>query len=987
MTLMPPNATADNSFDLSFKVFHELMNRKVNEVLLACSPYDAYIMEEEGRLAQRIIHEYRGLNLSRPPCLTYVSSAREALETLSSRRFDFVISTPRLDDMPAYRLGREIKARFGQLPVFLLTHNPNIEALDPQYRDRSAINRSFVWGGNADLLLALIKNEEDRMNVEADTERAMVRVIILVEDSPLYFSSFLPILYKEIVSQTQAVMEESLNEEHRFFRMRARPKILMAESFEEAQALYQRFRPYLLSVLSDVRYPKDGKIDPDAGVALLRQIKSDMPDIPLLLMSSEESNTHRSKEIPATFLNKNSPTLHSGIRRFFKEELGFGPFIFRLPDGRELATAGTLKELENVLPEIPDESIRYHGSRNDFSRWLMARSEIYMAFRLKPVKTSDFDTIADLKAYLIESLRQRRMVRQKGIVTDFDPRRIDMEADFIKIGQGSLGGKARGLAFMAARFKEERERLEGFAGVQVLIPKTLVISTDGFDDFIEVNRLSDMASCTKTDEAISALFVEGTMPDWLDHTLDAIVGNISGPLAVRSSGLLEDVQYQPFSRLYKTLLLPNSSPSPAERKERLARAIKRVFASTFLKAARNYARSTQHRTEQEKMAVMIQLLAGCPIGNRFYPTFTGKVQSINFYPVSRMNAEDGIATISAGLGSPGGEDLGGLRFSPLHPQLLPQFSTVEDILQNSQSHFLALDLSPPASPISTPESSLIRLPIDELPVGHPIRRLCSTYNPEENRIRDALVAGGFPVLTFAPILKFSTFPLSDILITLLDIGRRGMGGPVQMEFAVTLPPTAEGTASFHLLQIRPMTQLEQDMNVVISDSEKSEAMAFSSLALGNGRIDNITDIVWVNPQTFDPGKTVDIAAEIALINRKMVTENRRYLLIGPGRWGSSDRWLGIPVTWKDISAVAAIVETASETLKAEASQGSHFFQNITSAGIFYLTILTPSHGFIQEGWLDRQPTETPLPHLKHIRLSVPLAIKVDGRRSRGVILS
>lgn len=986
MTAEPHDPAAD-SFDLSFKVFHELMTRKVKDVLLVCSPYDAYIMEEEGRLPQRIIHEYRGLNLSRPPCLTYVSSAREAIDTLSERRFDFVITTPRLDDMPAHLLGREIKARFDDLPVFLLTHNPDLHGLDPRCADRKVIDRIFVWGGNADLLLALIKSEEDLMNVDADTRRAMVRVIILVEDSPVYFSSFLPMLYKEIVLQTQGVMEESLNEEHRFFRMRARPKILLAESFEEAEALYRQFQPYLLSILSDVRYPRDGRTDPDAGYALLKVVKSETPDIPLLLMSSEESNESRSRQIPATFLNKNSPTLHTGIREFFKNELGFGAFIFRRPDGKELARATSLRELEKVLPGIPDDSILYHGSRNDFSRWLMARSEIFMASRLKPVKTTDFGSVAELKTYLIESLQQRRRVRQSGIVTDFDPENLDMEADFIKIGQGSLGGKARGLAFMASRFKKHRKELEGFPGIQIRIPKTLVVSTEGFDDFIETNQLSDMASCDKTDSEITDVFLKGEMPPWLEHTLSTIVDAIPTPLAVRSSGLLEDVQHQPFSRLYKTLLLPNSDPDPSARLEQLARAVKRVFASTYLKAARTYARSTQHRTEQEKMAVMIQQLAGNRFGDHFYPTLTGKAQSFNFYSVSRMKAEDGIAIVSAGLGSPDGEDLGGLRFSPCHPQLLPQFSTVEDILQNSQSRFFALDLSVTGTQVTESGSAMVRFPIDELPIGHPIRKLCSTYIPEENRIRDAAAAGGHPVLTFAPIIKFATFPLPAILRTLLDIGRQGMGGPVEIEFAVTLPSLEGDPTAFHLLQIRPMTQLDQDMDVVISESEIATALAHTNLALGNGKLEGIADVIWVDPDTFDPARTVDIAAEIGKINGAIQRDGRGYLLVGPGRWGSSDRWLGIPVSWTDISAVAAIVETATGNLKAEASQGSHFFQNITSAGIYYLTILDESQGVIHQDWLKRQPFIAATDFIRHIRLKRPLTIKVDGRRSRGVILS
>ncbi|MFZ7128278.1 MAG: PEP/pyruvate-binding domain-containing protein [Desulfobacterales bacterium] len=983
-----PQIPAVDDFDLAFKVFHELMARKVSDILLVSSLYDAYIMEEEGRLAQRIIHEYRGLNLSRPPFITYASTAREAMKALAERRFDFVITTSRLDDMPAHEMARDIKAGFNNLPVFLLAHNPNLFSLDPHCLDRRFIDRIYLWRGNADLFLALIKSEEDRMNVEADTHRAMVRVVILVEDSPAYFSAFLPILYKEIVSQTQDVMEESLNEEHRFFRMRARPKILLAESYEEAEALYRRFKPYLLSILSDVRFPRSGRIDPEAGIALLKQVKSEIPDIPLLLMSTEESNQHRAGEIPATFLNKNSPMLHQGIRQFFKDELGFGAFVFQMPDGREVARVSSLRQLERVLPRIPEASILHHASRNDFSRWLMARSEILMASRLKPVKTSDFETPADLKTYLIESLRQRRRKRQRGIVMDFDPEHFDTEADFIKIGRGSLGGKARGLAFMASRFKTHREALDRFGEVRIQIPKTVVITTEGFDDFIETNHLTDLACCDESDTGINEIFLKSRLPDWLEHSLRTVIESIGHPLAVRSSGLLEDVQYQPFSRLYQTLLLPNSHPEPSARLDQLARAVKQVYASMFRQEARIFARSTQHRTEQEKMAVMIQQLVGSRFGSRFYPALSGKAQSFNYYPVSGMKPDDGIAIISAGLGSPEGEDHGGLRFSPNHPQLMPQFSTVEDILQNSQKRFFAMELSGVHPGIgSDAEASLMQVPIDELPVGHPIRRLCSSYIPDEHRIRDASVAGGIPVLTFAPIIKFNSLPLPDILRTLLDIGRKGMGGPVEIEFAMTLPPAGSGPAAFNLLQIRPMTQLEQDVDVVITEAEAASALASTRMALGNGRLFDIHDVVWVDPATFDPVRSIEVAAQVGRINAGLRKEGRRYLLVGPGRWGSSDRWLGIPVSWTDISEVAAIVETSAPRLKAEASQGSHFFQNITSAGIFYLTILDETQGFIRQEWFESQPVVEAAESIRRIRLERPLTVKVDGRRSRGVIMA
>jgi hypothetical protein len=974
-------------FDLSFKVFHELMARKVNQILLVSSPYEAYIMEEEGRLAQRIIQEYRGLNLSRPPHLTWVSSAREALVELDLRPFDMVITMPRLGDMPAHRLGRRIKEHHPELPVFLLTPNPNWLALDPLCFDKRNIDRVFIWSGNADLLLAIIKSVEDRLNVAYDTRRARVRVLIMVEDSPFYVSSLLPLLYKEIVSQTQAVMEESLNEEHRFFRMRARPKIVMADAYEEALALYRQFRPYLMGVISDVRYRREGRVDPDAGYRLLQTIKMESPDIPLLNISSEESNRKRALKIPAVFLNKNSPVLHEDIRLFFQEHLGFGEFVFRLPDGREVGRAANLRQLETVLPDIPEASIRYHGTRNHFSGWLMARSEILLAYRLRPVKVSDFENLSGLRDYLVACLRERRRGRQRGVVTDFDPQHFDPEADFVKLGNGSMGGKARGLAFMASRLKTATSGDDAYAGIQVGVPRTFVVATDIFDAFIDANGLRDIASCEKTDDHVQQVFQEGHLPPVLQQAIDLFLSHADYPLAVRSSSLLEDAQHQPFTGLYETYLLPNAHPDRNVRRRQFEWAIKQVYASTFREKVRRYARSTGYRIEQEKMAVLVQELTGAETQGFFCPDISGQAFSFNFYPVAPMEAEDGIALIAAGLGAPDNGKIDALRFSPHHPQHLPQFSTVDDILQNAQRRFRALDLRTGRRRVDAETTGMMaQLDIDDLP-DHPlIQALSSTFVSEENRIRDsAPTRGGYPVLTFAPILKHNTFPLAAIIIDLLKIGRQGMGGPVEIEFAVQLPRERDDEAAFHLLQIRPMPQFEQQTTAALTETDKTEGLCFSRLALGNGRYDDVADIVLVDPERFDPARTAEIATEIGRLNAELRRAGRRYLLIGPGRWGSADHWLGIPVTWNDISQVAAIVETGHPRIQADPSQGSHFFQNLTSLGIVYLTLQNPDHGHLRWAWFERQPDLVCTDFLRHIRLAVPLSIQVDGRTSEAVI--
>ncbi len=974
-------------FDLSFKVFHELMAKKVADILLVSSPYDAFIMEEEGRLAERIIHEYRGLNLSRPPMLSWVSSAREALDILAQKKFDLVITMPQVDETDAYELGRQIKTRFPDLPVFLMIQNTSRHLLDRQDTDRTFIDRTYVWFGNSDLLLALIKNLEDRLNVAYDTQRAWVRVIIIVEDSPIYYSSLLPLLYKEIVSQTQAVMEESLNDEHRILRMRARPKILVAQTYEEAIDLYQKYKPYLLSVFSDVRFPKSDKLDDEAGFKLLSKIRQDNPDLPLLNFSSEESNRAQAQNIPAVFLNKNSGTLHSEIRSFFMQYLGFGDFIFRLPDGKKIDKASDLREMEKILPTVPDESVFYHATRNHFSSWLMARSEIMLASKLKPVKISDFKSVHEAKQYLVSIIRDRRMGRQKGIISEFDADRFDPDTDFSKIGKGSLGGKARGLAFMSTRLKNQPEIHEKFKDVTITVPKTLVISTEGFDAFISENNLGEVATGDDSDPEIIRLFANARMPAMLERDLHHYLKHARYPLAVRSSSLLEDAQFQPFAGIYKTYMIPNNDDDFAVRYKQLTLAIKLVYASTYCESARAYVKSTFHRTEDEKMGVVIQQLTGEAYGQHFYPAISGVAQSYNYYPISYLKPDDGLAHIALGLGRIVVEGAAAMRFSPRYPQFLPQFSTVDDILENAQRFFYALNLNGfPEDLLTNEDATLEKLDIDSAMHDAPVRLLCSTYSAQDHRIRDGVQASGYPVCTFASILKFDALPLAEILTEILAMGRQGMGCPVEIEFAVNMPLDADQKPIFELLQIRPMAVNQSNLSVEIRDDDISKAFCYSTMALGNGQFEEIRDIIFVHPDRFDAAKTVQIASEIAQVNKEMRRRNQKYLLIGPGRWGSADRWLGIPVRWPDISGVGAIVETTIEGLKADPSQGSHFFHNITSLGISYLNTSEGGKDFINWEWLMSLPAEAETPHLRHVSVEKPLLLKIDGKESKGVII-
>ena len=985
---MEPVATlSSDPVDLSFKVFHELMNKKVSNILLLSSPYDAFILEEEGRLAERIIKEYRGLNLSRPPRLTWVSTTSEAFKRLNEKTFDFVITTPRVDGMAPHTFARQCKKQYPKLPIFLLTRN-HAEIVQGRSDGTSeAYDRTLYWNGNADLLLAQVKNLEDRWNISRDTKLARVRVIIMVEDSPYYYSSVLPLLYKEIVLQTQAVMEDALNEEHRLLRMRARPKILSAATFEEAVDLYHQYRPYLLSVLSDARFPKNGETYAYAGHDLLKMIKKESPDVQLLMFSSEEENRTKAESIPAMFVNKNSPALHSQIRSFFVKFLGFGEFVFRMPDGREVARATNLRNMEKILPSIPTDSLVFHANHNHFSTWLMARAEIELAKKLRPYKIADFSSISDLRNFLVACFHERRKGRQRGIVTDFDINDYDPDIDFIKIGRGSLGGKARGLAFLSMMLKESSELNNKFPNVNIIVPETMVVSTEGFDAFMTESQLDEFTASDPSDEDICRMFIEKRFPDWLYRDLKKYLEHNTFPLAVRSSSLLEDAYFHPFAGIYRTYMIPNNDPSLEKRIGQLIQAIKCVYASTFLKDSRSFARNTLHRTEEEKMAVVLQKLMGTEHNGYFYPSLSGVAKSFNFYPIAPMTAEDGIAHIALGLGKTVVEGMDVLRFCPKYPELLPQFSTVDDILKNAQRYAYALKMEGfPDDFAKSEDGTLARLAIDEM-ADHPaVKYLASTFHPQDNRIRDAWHPDGYPVMTFARVLKHKAFPLPDILSEIMEIGRKGLGEHVEIEFCAHLHDDNERKTDFSLVQIRPLAIRTKGDGVSIEQKDVEKAIVYSRQALGTSRSYPISDIVYVKPDQFDPARTVEMVGEVGAINGKLEKEGRKYLLIGPGRWGSADRWLGIPVTWRHIAGVDTIIETSVKNLQADPSQGSHFFHNITSLGIGYITVRPEASDRIDWGWLDKQTIVEENRHVRHVMVEHPAILKIDGNSGNAVLL-
>ncbi|MFO7749026.1 MAG: PEP/pyruvate-binding domain-containing protein [Desulfobacteraceae bacterium] len=975
-----------------FKIYHDLMKKKVEEILFVSSPYDAFIMEEEGKLALRIINEYQGLNLSRPPKFSWASSAEKAFEKLGRKKFDLVIAMSNLDNIDISEFAEKVKQACPDIPFYLLVHYSCNIHRDIGTTDNHAIDRVYVWNGNADLLLAIIKNREDSMNVAFDTEIANVRVIIVVEDSPYHFSTFLPTLYKIIVKQTQAVIDESVNEEQRLLHMRGRPKVLVAQTYEEAWALYEAYRPFLLSVFSDIKLPRNNVLDQEAGYDLLTRIKQENPDLSLLVLSTEEQFETKIKSIPAVFINKHAANFNDQVKDFFIQCLGFGDFVFTTSDKQVIASASDLRTMEKVLPRVPDESILFHAAKNDFSRWLMARSEIDLALKLRPYKIHDFSVVGELRKFLIANIHRRRKWHRQGVVIDFDAEHFDTDADFTKIGRGSLGGKARGLAFLVSQLAGSSELEEKFPGVEFSVPKTVVITTQAFRSFMELNDLTSLLKETgdHTDTAIVDLFLKAQLPQWLERDLWVYLENVDFPIAVRSSSLFEDAHYQPFAGLYKTCILPNSDYNFQVRFKRLTRAIKLVYASTFLKAPTSYARSTMHQIKDEEMGVILQQLTGSWHDRRFFPSISGLAQSYNFYPVSNLKAEDGIAYMALGFGKIVMEGGQTIRFCPSKPQMLFQFSDVEDILKNSQTYFYCLEKKSTDGGGHSEEELIDdpfihRVDVNDATDLSVVRSLVSTYYPQDNKIRDSFSKSGIPILTFASVLKYNIFPLAEILEEIIRRGSRWMGTSIEIEFAVNFEPGGDKKGEFSLLQIRPMGRYRQNMDITIGKEDIREAVCYSTMSLGNGSYDDISDILYVDPETFTPGKTGEIAGEINQLNALFSGTGKKYVLIGPGRWGSSDRWLGIPVAWDSISNAGVMVEVAMEGLKADSSQGSHFFQNITSFGISYLTIQEKQADFIDYEWLKELPAENVTRFVRHITCKTPFDILVDGKNSRAVI--
>lgn len=962
--------------DQHFSLFHDLMQKKVKSVLLVSSPYDAFIMEEDGSISARIVNEFHGLNLSNPPKITWASSGQEALGRLARQRFDLVITMPEVSDMEGNELARQIKVMYGDVVIVMLSHSMATPKFTPEISScNSAIDRFFVWSTDPALMLAIVKNVEDHLNVESDTRNAMVRVIILVEDSPYYISKLLPLMYKKIVQQTQNVLDESLNQEHRILKMRARPKILLATTYEEALNFYERYKKDVLGVISDGRYLRKCKMDPGAGLRLLKKIRKEQPSVPLLLLSAESVNAEFAKDIPARFIDKNSATIDREIQSFFLENLGFGDFVFRLPDGKLVGWATNFKSFEEALHSVPAESLVYHLENHHFSHWAMARSEVVLAAKIQMAESKQFSDVQELRECLIHNVHSLRKERQQGVVVHFSNGEYDRDImDFVKVGHGSLGGKGRGLAFMA-NILPKCQTIEALP-LDVKFPKTIVIASAGFDSFVEENSLQDLDR-GQSDATIAEVFLACPIPAWLLSDLRKILNTIKAPLCIRSSSLLEDGHARPFAGLYKTYMIPNNQEEFHDRFVELQDAIRLVWASTWFEGPLAFSKSVHSTQEKDSMAVVVQEIVGRQYGDYFYPAISGVAQSHNFYPIDPLKSEDGIVHIALGLGKTVVEGEKTVRFSPEYPKHIMQFSSVDDMLRNGQRYFYGLDMRRRGRSLGSDDHvNLTRLEVDECLDSPAVMALVSSYYPQEDRVRDGFSPSGVPILTFASILKYRTISLPESLSAVLKLAYRGIGCPAEIEFAVDLDPDPEKSA-LYILQMRPMVKSGDSYHVAISEEEKDKAFCHSHQALGHGVFDSIHDIIIVKPGDFDPARTVEIAAEISGLNKTLLQEDLSYLLVGPGRWGSADRWLGIPVQWQDISGVRGFIELRPEEFKADPSQGTHFFQNITSLGIPYITVSETIDRWDYD-FLLTQELVAETTYLKHIRMKHTLMIKIDA---------
>jgi CheY-like chemotaxis protein len=975
--------------DFSMTEFELLMQRRIRQVLIISSNYDFFMLEEDGRIDEQIFNEYVSLSLRYPPSFIKAGSAKEAFEILEKENIDLVIEMLNIGDIDTFQLAKRIRAGFAKVPIVVLTHFNREVSLRLEKEDLSAIDYVFCWLGNADLLLAIIKLIEDRMNIEHDVEQIGVQTLMLVEDSIRYTSIYLPLLYKIVLNQSRDFAKEALNEHQKMLRMRGRPKIILAKNYDEAAAYYNQYKHNLLGIISDVSFKINNQRDHKtmAGLQLCKMVKEEDAQLPFLLQSSDKSNDERASELGAGFLYKYSKTLSLDVRNYIIRNFAFGEFVFRDPDtNQEIARAADLQALQQLILNVPDKVLSYHASRNDFSKWLNARAIFPVAQLLKYLKKEDFNDINEVRSYIFEAISSFRISKGRGIIAQFDKHSFDEYLTFSRIGDGSIGGKARGLAFINMVIKNY-SLFHKYKDVVITIPRTVVLSTDLFDEFLETNDLYKISTSDLSDEEILNHFVNAKLPGWVHQDLYAFISIVKNPIAIRSSSKLEDSHYQPFAGIYSTYMIPIDESDHALTMRMLTNAIKSVYASVFFKTSRSYMAATSNVIDEEKMGIILQEVCGSRYGDKYYPTFSGVARSINFYPIKPEKPEDGIASVAFGLGKYIVDGGASLRFSPRYPKKVLQLSSPDMILKDTQKFFYALDMASESFITSTDDSiNLKRLKIAEAEKDNSLKSVVSVFDYENQMIRDGYNYSGKKVVTFSPILNHSVFPLAEILQTLLEVGQKEMNVPIEIEFAVNMNVPEGSPKIFNFLQIRPIVTSDHGKMIRIGEYSNEDLILMSNTALGNGIFERIKDIVYIKPEAFDASKTPEIARRLEKLNNDIKVEKRNYILIGPGRWGSSDPWLGIPIKWPQISEARIIIESGLENFRVDPSQGTHFFQNLTSFGVGYMTI----NPFIKDGiydvdYLNRQEARFEDEYIRHVVFGYSLKIMIDGRTNKGVI--
>ena len=992
MARNPFSVIADKSYYIDTS-FDNLMKRRIARVLIICSKYDAFILEEDGRIEEQIFNEYVSLNLRYPPKFIQTSTYDEAYNHLMYENIDLIITMLSVGKKDVFEFAKEIKEKYPDKPIIVLTPFSREVSMRLAHADFSAVDYVFSWLGNADILLAIIKLIEDKLNIQYDVDVGGVQTILLVEDSIRFYSSYLPHLYKIIISQSRKFMTEGLNEHQKVVRMRGRPKVILATTYEEAVKIYGKYKNNLLGIISDINIVHQGVRDPNAGFAFVEMVRKDMDkdneydEIPILLQSSNAGNESKArKDYNVGFINKHSKTLLTEMREFIIKYFAFGDFVFMNPlDMSEIGRASDLRSLQEKIFDIPDDTILYHISHNHFSKWFKARALFPLANMMKTFAPEDFADMDEVRRFMFDAISAFRKDKGRGIIAKFYREKFDDYLMFARIGEGSIGGKARGLAFIDSMIKRN-SRLEAYEEVYVTIPRTLVLTTDVFDEFMEDNDLYRIGLSDRSDADILQHFISGRLPFRIHEDLYAFISQTMKPIAVRSSSLLEDSHYQPFAGIYNTYMIPNSSQDERILIEELSDAIKAVYASVYYKDSKAYMNATSNVIDQEKMAVVLQEVCGTNNDGLFYPTISGVARSINFYPVPPERSEDGIAEIALGLGKYIVDGGTSIRFSPKTPKKVLQLSSSEMALKETQKIFYTLDINSEFKPSVDDSANLLKLPISKAENNPGFKHLASTYDFQNDQIREGLIMEGKRIITFSNILNYNFFPLADILNDILSISQKEMNNPVEIEFAVNLNTPAGRPKTFYLLQIRPIVDNDQTLDSNIEETPTQETIIFSELALGNGIINNIRDVIYVKPETFNPARTLEIAEHIAALNESFMKTCSNYILIGPGRWGSSDPWLGIPVKWPQISCARVIVESNLENYRIDPSQGTHFFHNLTSFRVGYFTLNTYiNDGFYDLPYLNSQKAVYEDEYIRHVKFENPLLVKIDGKKNKGLI--